>query len=68
MKQLGRNEAKFDYKETAVDETDIEDLDKEEIKIREKAIKRSREYRNQEKSLISIVKLGAFQQFLGDVF
>lgn len=46
MKQLGRNEAKFDYKETAVDETDIEDLDKEEIKIREKAIKRSREYRN----------------------
>jgi hypothetical protein len=30
MKQLGRNEAKFDYKEAEVDETDIEDLDKEE--------------------------------------
>ena len=46
MKQLGRNEAKFDYKEAEVDETDIEDLDKEEIKIRDQAIKRKREYRN----------------------
>lgn len=46
MKQLGRNEAKFDYKETTVDETDIEDLDDEEIQIREKAIKKSRQFRN----------------------
>jgi hypothetical protein len=43
---LGRNEAKFDYRETTVDETDIEDLDEEEIQIREKALKKLRKNRN----------------------
>jgi hypothetical protein len=43
---LGINEAKFDYRETTVDETDIEDLDEEEIQIREKALKKLRKYRN----------------------